>query len=159
MPVIIDGHNLLRAIQKTREEYSSISDVQMCRLVGRYLKFVGEKGQIVFDGIGPSDKTCFDNISNLEVFFSGLNSDADTVIEEKIRANTAPKRLMVISNDRRLRAASRVRRAISVKSEVFWDELCRQLSRKKAIREPAAKREGLSESETKLWLKIFGIEQ
>ncbi len=156
---IIDGHNLLHSIDKVDEGSESISDVQLCRIVGRYLKLIGEKGEIIFDGTGPRDKSGFDNISNLEVLFAGLGTDADTIIEDKIRANTAPKRLSIVSSDRRLRKAAQARKAMAVKSEVFWNNLQKQLSRKKTMREPAAKRQGLSESETKQWLKFFGLEQ
>ena len=159
MPLIIDGHNLLWAIQKTSEDSESITDVQLCRIIGRYLKLVGKKGEIVFDGIGPRDKSGFDNISNLEVLFSGRAADCDTVIENKITANTAPKRLTVVSSDRRLRDAARRRKATPVKSEVFWSNLQKQLSRKRTAREPAAKRHGISEGETKQWLEFFGFEQ
>ena len=83
----------------------------------------------------------------------------DTVIENKIRANTAPKRLSIVSSDRRLRDAARTRKATALKSDVFWDNLQKQLRRKKPVKEPEAKRMGLSESETKQWLEFFGIEQ
>jgi len=159
MPVIIDGYNLLRSIQKAFEDFESITAVQLCQIVGRYLKLTGEKGEIVFDGTGPPDKSRFDNISNLEVFFAGLGSDADTVIEDKIKASTAPKRLTVVSSDRRVAKAALARKATAVKSQVFWNNLQKQLSRKKIIKEPAAKHRGLSESETKQWLKFFGLEQ
>ncbi len=159
MPLIIDGYNLLRAIQKVDEDSESFSDVGLCQIIGRYLKQIGEKGEIVFDGTGPPDKSRFDNISNLEVFFAGLGSDADTVIEDKIKASTAPKRLTIVSSDRRLRDAARARKAASVKSQVFWDNLQKQLKRKKTIKEPEAKRRGLTESETRQWLKFFDIEQ
>ena len=158
MPVIIDGYNLLRSVQKA-EDFESISDVQLCRLIGRYLKLIGENGEIIFDGTGPPDKSGFDDISNLEVLFAGLAADADTVIEGKIRANTAPKRLTVVSSDRRLRKSAQARKARMVKSEVFWDELQKQLSRKRTAKEPIEKRRGLSESETEQWLKFFGLEQ
>jgi len=157
--VIIDGHNLLRAIQKVDEDSESLSDVGLCQIISRYLKQIGEKGEIIFDGTGPRDKSGFDNISNLEVFFAGLSSDADTVIEDKIRASTAPRRLTVVSSDRRLRDAARVRKAASVKSQVFWDNLRKQLKRKKTIKEPPAKRRGLTESETRQWLKFFDLDE
>ena len=121
---------------------------------------VSEKGEIIFDGIGPPDKTGFDNISNLEVFFAGRGTDADTVIECKIKANTAPKRLTVVSSDNKLRRAAHARKAAAVKSEVFWSNVHKQLSRgRKNTSEPAAKRQGLTEGETKQWLKFFGLEQ
>lgn len=157
--IIIDGYNLLHSIQKTREEFESISDVQLCRVISRYLKLIGQKGEIIFDGIGPPDKSGFDNISNLEVIFSGRATDADTVIEHKIRANTAPKRLTIVSSDRRLRKAAQARKATAAKSEAFWADLGKQLSRKRPAKEPKEKQQGLDESETRLWMRFFGLEQ
>lgn len=156
---IIDGNNLLHAIPKTAGSSDAISDAGLCRIIGRYLKLTGQKGEIIFDGTGPRDKSGFDNISNLEVFFAGLGTDTDTVIETKIGASTAPKRLTIVSSDRRLRKAARTRKATSVKSEVFWKNIQKQLSRKRTNKEPTAKRRGLSESETKQWLEFFGLEQ
>ena len=157
--IIIDGHNLLHSIQELEEGSEPISDVQLCRILGRYLKLTGEKGEIIFDGIGPRDKSGFDNINNLEVFFAGRGSDSDTVIEDKIRASTAPRRLTIVSSDRRLLKAARAGEATAVKSQVFWNNLQKQLRRKKPIKEPPAKRRGLSEGETKQWLEFFGLEQ
>ena len=156
---IIDGYNLLHAILKAEEAPGAIDDLELCRVVSRYLKLIGRSGEMIFDGAGPPDKSGFDNVSNLEVFFAGLGGDADTVIENKVSASTAPKRLTVVSSDRRLRKAAHTRRCTSVKSEVFWDNIQKQLSRKRPVREPGAKRQGLSESETDKWLDFLGFEQ
>ena len=159
MPLIIDGHNLLHSIKKITEGSESISEVRLCRIISEYLRLTGERGEIVFDGTGPRDKSGFDNINNLEVFFAGLSSDADAVIESKIKASSAPKRLTIVSADRRLRGAARGRKATVVKSQVFWDKLCRRLSRKKTAKEPPAKRLGITESETEQWMKLFELER
>ena len=156
---IIDGHNLLHTIFKLEEDSGAISDVGLCRILGRYFKLTGEKGEMVFDGTGPPDKDGFGNISNLEVFFAGVRSDADTVIEDKISANTAPKRLIIVSSDRRLRKAARARKATSMKSDVFWNDVQKQLSRKRPEKEPAEKRQGLNKGETEQWLEFFGVGQ
>ena len=79
---IIDGYNLLRAVQNLLEEPSDITDVQLCRIVGEYLYRTKKKGSIIFDGIGPRDKTGFNNLFNLEVVFSGAGHEADDVIEK-----------------------------------------------------------------------------
>ena len=159
MPVIIDGHNLLWAIPKTSGESGALSEIQLCRILGEYLKKSNSSGEIIFDGVGPPDKSGFDNISNLEVFFSGLGSDADTLIEDRIEVSSAPRQLIVVSSDRRLQKAARIRKAVSVKSEVFWKGLLRRLEKKKQLNEPAGKRKGLTDSETEQWLKFFGFEQ
>lgn len=157
--IIIDGHNLLHAIAKNDESLQAFSDIELCRIIDRYLRLTGRKGEIVFDGTGPRDKSAFERVDGVEILFAGAGSDADSVIEEKIRINTAPKRLMVVSSDRRLRKAARARKANSIKSEDFWDRIIKKLSRKRPIKEPSAKRTGLSESETKQWLKFFDLEE
>jgi len=160
MPFLIDGHNLLHSILKTSEDFEPVTDIQLCNILGRFLKKIGEKGRIVFDGTGPRDKTGFDNIANPEVVFSGLNIEADTVIENAIKANTAPKRLIVVSSDRRIRKAAQARKAKAVKSELFWINVLKQLSRKqKTSTEPAEKHIGLTEAETDKWLDFFDLDR
>ncbi len=157
--VIIDGHNLLHTIQKAYEGFESLTDIRLCGVIDRFLKLTSEKGLIIFDGTGPRDKERFETFGNLEVVFAGPGHDADTVIEEKILQNTAPRRLTVVSSDRRLRRAAALRRALPVKSQVFWDQVQKELSRKRHKPEPGAKRGGLTEGETQQWLKFFGFEQ
>jgi predicted RNA-binding protein with PIN domain len=156
---IIDGHNLLHTIIKLEDDSGAISDVGLCGILSRYFKLTGEKGEIIFDGTGPPDKSGFDKIYNLEVFFAGRGTDTDTIIEDKIRASTAPKGLTIISSDRRLRSAAHTRKATSIKSDVFWSDVQKQLSRKRPAKEPTEKRRGLNEGETEQWLKFFGFEQ
>ena len=113
---------------------------------------------IVFDGTGPPDIRAFDNIRNLEVSFSGADREADFVIERKITASTDPRRLVVVSSDRRLRAAARAAKASAIKSEAFWNDLNRHLNQTGKNPEPSEKRQGLSDGETEQWLRIFDIE-
>ena len=141
------------------EQFEPVNDIQMCRIIDQYLHLTNQKGELVFDGTGPPDKSAFDNMVQLEVFFAGIGTDADTVIEDKIKANSAPRRLVIVSSDRRLRKAARARKAVSIKSDEFWINVNKQLDKKKLPREPGAKRRGLSESETDQWLDIFGLNQ
>lgn len=159
MPFVIDGYNLLRAVEKIQSGDESITDVGLCRMVAAYLQRIRQPGQIVFDGIGPPEKSGFENIANLEVIFSGRTTDADTVIKDKIAANTAPKRLVVVSSDRILRTAANRRKATSLKAEQFWNNVITCLSRQKKLHpEPRSKREGITNGETEQWLKTFGLE-
>jgi uncharacterized protein len=158
MPVIVDGYNLLRAVQKM-EEFSSFTDVQLCRALSDYLRCVRDRGHIIFDGIGPPDKSAFGGIPGLEVYFSGERLDADTVIEQKISDSTAPKSLTVVSSDRRIRTSAARRKAVSVPAEAFWQILLTQLEKaaKRPAPEPVQKRHGLTDRETQLWLKRFDL--
>ena len=136
-----------------------MSELELCILLGRYLKLLRRDGEIVFDGTGPRDKTEYENVDYIEVLFAGAGSDADTVIEEKIRVNSAPKRLTIVSSDRRLRRAARTRKATVIKSEDFWSLVTKQLAKKRPVKEPPMKHRGLSEKETEQWLDIFGIDK
>jgi hypothetical protein len=157
---IIDGNNLLWAMHESFEEREITNEIELCRILSKYFAQIGDPGQVVFDGSGPADKSQFDNIGHLEVFFAGFHSDSDTIIEEKIKVNTSPRRLTIVSSDRRLRKAASARNAAAVKSEEFWERVRRELGRKHPRRkEPEEKREGLTEGETDKWLEAFGLDK
>ncbi len=157
---IIDGDNLLWALRQRPEEREIATELDLCQALGRYFALTGEPGQVVFDGAGPADRSEFDQIANPEIIFAGFNRDADSVIEERLKVNTSPRRLTVVSSDRRLRKAAAMRKAAAVKSEEFWDQVRRELQRGRPRKpEPQEKREGLSESETDKWLEAFGLDQ
>lgn len=160
MPVIIDGTNLLWALHDVAEEHGALDEIQLCRILGLYFKRTGEEGQVIFDGAGPPDQSVFDQAGQVQVIFSGFHKDADTVMEEKIKADTAPRRLTVVSSDRRLRKAAGARKATALKSELFWERVQKELQRTGPVeKEPEAKQEGLSESETEQWMDLFGLDQ
>lgn len=158
MPFIIDGHNLLWSVQQADTHAEPLTDIQLCRLISCYLRVVGDSAQIIFDGLGPPDKADFDNIAHLEVIFAGRATDADTVIENKLRTDSACRRLTVVSSDRRVRAAARARKAVAVKSDVFLNTISRALTRStKSQKEPVQKRQGLTSAETDQWLDFFNL--
>jgi uncharacterized protein len=159
MPVLIDGYNLLRAIEKLG--LVEITDIKMCHVISRYLKSNDEWGVIVFDGVGPRDKSAF-RFSHVDIVFSGASRDADTVIEKEIAESSAPKRLIVVSSDRRIRFAAKKRDAQDIKSDIFWHQIIQFMaiqSRERGRTEPREKFEGISEAETEQWLKIFGFKK
>ena len=158
MPYLIDGYNLLRAVQGIHEEYAQIAEYGLCRILSEYIRIKRSRGQIVFDGIGPPDRSILCGYGNLEVFFSGQNYEADDVIEDKIEANTAPKSLIVVSTDRRIRAAAASRKAVAVRSDLFFDDVIKVLDKTKIIPEPKQKQEGLTQAETDEWMDIFGMD-
>jgi predicted RNA-binding protein with PIN domain len=157
MPVIIDGYNLLRAIENLG--LGDITDVKMCHVISHYLKSKDDRGVVVFDGIGPRDKSGF-NFSNLKIIFSGADTEADSIIEREIAESSAPKRLIVVSSDRRIRFAAKKRNAPDVKSDIFWHQVIQFLAMQTRARgrtEPREKFNGISEAETEQWLKVFGF--
>ncbi|MEN6386209.1 MAG: NYN domain-containing protein [Phycisphaerales bacterium] len=156
--LIIDGYNLLYAVQALLEEQTEITDVQICQIIGEFLYRTKGKGSIIFDGTGPKDKSPFNNLFNLEVLFSGPGREADDVIEKLILKNTAPRNLQVISSDRRIKDAAKKRKADAVDCVDFWLDMLKQLEKKqKQQPEPKEKFLGLTDAETEYWLKEFGF--
>ncbi len=155
---LIDGHNLRWAIQTMDDELAGITDLDICRSVGCYLRYVRDRGQIIFDGIGPPDKTGLNDASRLDVIFTGRDIDADSVIEYKIAYCRSPRKLVVVSSDRRVRNAARKGKATSIASEQFWPVVEKEITRKRPPKEPGAKRRGLTESETEQWMEFFGMD-
>lgn len=159
MPFLIDGYNLLRWLE-AQDGGDAWSDAAMCRQIGQFLLAVGQRGEVIFDGVGPPDKRELMGVKGVSIRFSGASRDADTVIEQKIAASTAKRRLHIVSSDRRVRAAAERAKAISIPVDVFWQGLRDLLAQKaKAVREPAGKRQGISQSETELWMRLFGLRQ
>jgi len=157
---IVDGNNLLWALHERFDEREITSEIDLCRVLSRYFSLVAEDGQVVFDGAGPARRDDFESVTGLDIIFAGFRKDSDSVIEEKIKANTAPRRLTVVSSDRRLRRAAATRKATAVKSEDFWEEVQKELRRKKPQKkEPQGKKEGLSEGETQQWMDLFGLDE
>jgi hypothetical protein len=158
MPILIDGHNLLYAV-KAMTEGQVLSEVQLCSLISGYLRQTKQRGEVIFDGRGPLDKSGLAGTANLEVSFSGSATDADSVIESRIRESTAPKRLTVVSNDHRLIKAAKARKAVILTADDFWEQVFKNLTRKRREPEPQAKRTGITEGETEFWLKFFKLDK
>lgn len=159
MPYLVDGYNLLRAIQRF-EEFALFDEVSLCRTISEFLSCVKDRGHVVFDGIGPPDKRELGGIRGIEVYFSGEDLEADDIIEEKIADNSAPKSLIVVSSDRRLRTAAKRRKATSIQVEPFWAFLCTQLEKaaNRPAPEPKEKRGGITDQEADLWMDAFGMD-
>ena len=156
--LIIDGYNLLRAVQNLSEQTAGVADTQICHIISRYLTLTKSRGAIIFDGVGPRDKTGFNNVANLEVVFSGRSKEADDIIEKLVLQNSAPRSLTVVSSDRRIKSAANKKKATAIGSVDFWNEVIKTLDKKAKIKsEPPAKYLGISEAETEYWLRLFGL--
>jgi len=158
MPLLIDGYNLLWAIQKQPLDGAEISDLGLCRIIDEYLDVTGQEGEIVFDGTGPPEKTEFyQSVSILVITFAGADTDADTIIINSVKNSTAPRQLTVVSNDGKIRRSVKTRNATVVSSEEFWRQLRRMPRKRRRSAEPSAKIWGINDSETSQWLRTFGL--
>jgi predicted RNA-binding protein with PIN domain len=92
------------------------------------------------------------------VRFAAEQEEADELIEELIRTDSAPRRLTVVSSDHRLQTAARRRRATAVDSEPWFDALLQaRRQRREALPQPPSQGENtLREGDVEYWLAQFG---
>ena len=155
MPFLIDGNNLMFAMRKAG---SDIGRGGLCRLLGDLAQRTGHRVRLVFDGPAPAGPLAEQiRDQRIETTFSAPKT-ADEVILEAIAADSAPRRLTVVSSDRQLRVAAHRRRCIALRSEEFLIVL-EKLTQPRPTRpaEPQEKYRGLAGEETDAWLKEFGI--
>ena len=160
MRVVIDFMNLLHAwIGAAREGLPLPPDdlPGQVNLLGRLLAkrgIAGEGSVIVCDGALPPGWSG-EGSSGISVRFAGPGREADEVIEGLIAADTAPRRLLVVSSDRRILRAGQRRRARTATSEAFLNQVARAPGgdRPEALRPDTA----LDDDEIARWLDEFGL--
>ena len=155
MPYLIDGNNLLFALAQAGVYVERGGLVTLLeRLAARENQHV----TVVFDGPERADSPHDERADvRVKIFYAAPRS-ADEVIESLIAADSAPRRLTVVSSDHELAAAAHRRRCPSLASEPF----ARQLLHGPAAPPPgeAPERQGnLGPEETERWLKEFGLEE
>ena len=158
MPYLIDGHNLLWSIFKNDEHFEPVDDAGLVSTLSLYCQDVGDHGEVVFDGIGPPNKQPFKQIRQVDVAFSGQGIEADDLIEHRIDQCQSPKKLCVVSSDRRIRLAAQKVKAQVFRADEFWAMVLKRLLRRRGPREPLGKRHGVTDAETRAWLRQFGLD-
>ena len=154
MPIIVDGNNLAHALGY---EGTDAGRLHVCELLAGIARR-GEKITAVFDGPhSPPQITKQLREYPIQVCYSGLRS-ADELIINFIAADTAPKRLTIVSTDREIRDAARKRRCPTITSEQFADTLVRADKKTPKHPEPPEKRTGLTDGQTKDWMRRFGFD-
>lgn len=166
MSLLIDGYNLLNAVGIVGRGVGP-GGLERSRLA--LLNFLAESLQpeevvrttVVFDAAdAPPGLPRVVEHRGLTVRFSAGYEDADALIEELIRAESAPKRLTVVSSDHRLHRAARRRKARAVDSDVWYGQVvlgrqARRASSRVASAKPPAP---LLEEDVARWLRRFGGE-
>jgi hypothetical protein len=160
MPYLFDGYNLYHTLTKVSAELSQKTPQFMVELITCDMHQLRDTATVIFDGKAQRGQHWTDDQAGLvQVLYSGPQSDADTQLEVKIQDNTAPRRLVVVSSDRRVRRAARRRRAKSVTSPDYLASLFQRLNRPPpAPREPREKRTGVPDGQLGQWLELFGLD-
>jgi predicted RNA-binding protein with PIN domain len=141
MSLLVDGYNLIhaanivgrgigpRGLERARQALldtlvAALPEAQRSRTV------------IVFDAAAaPPGLPRQISYHGVKVRFASGYESADELLEELIAADSAPKRLTVVSSDHRVQKAARKRRATAVDSDVWFAELQRQRKARSAAKE------------------------
>ncbi len=160
MPILIDGNNLLYAARALNPSEVLLGRQMLCDLLGTWAERRRERVHIVFDGPShPGDFSKQLGHPAITLTFSGAAS-ADHVLIEHLEADSAARRVIVVSTDREIARAARRRRATSIRSDDFWRMLQNELSRPAPPPgDPPEKRHGLPANETDRWLAEFGFDR
>jgi hypothetical protein len=118
--------------------------------------------RLICDGTGESEvgRVRSDTLPRtVSVVYAGPGRDADSIIEHIIESSTTPKRLVIVSSDRRLRAAARKRRCRWFSSEAFLETLAQDAMANRGRRQGSAQPEPPSDPrEIEGWLREFGFD-
>jgi hypothetical protein len=166
MPILIDGYNLLNVAGVLAPARGKAS-LEKARLA--LLNFLAEsldsedvpRTVIVFDAHDPPWGVPREmRHKGLLVRFAAREEDADSLIEELIRADHSPRRLTVVSSDHRIQRAAKRRRARAVDSDVWYAEVLRARQRRnQTAAGPERPTVPLLEEDVEFWLKEFDLRE
>ncbi len=160
MPILIDGYNLYHYVRAVyAEDGIDLRVSTFCKLVAEWAKFSKHKVTIVFDGNPPPDLARGQKrVGPTLLVFTGSGASADEYIRQRVCESSAPKLLVVVSNDREIKKYAKRRKCKLISSEDFWWMIAKSLTKNRKPAEPKQKRTGISSEDLGYWLDYFGIE-
>jgi predicted RNA-binding protein with PIN domain len=161
---LIDGYNLLYAMGLLqRRSGPQVLEKARLRLLGFLHDGHGDDSHrvtVVFDAKqAPAYADAELEYQGIRVLFALAQEQADDLIEEMIRKASVPKKLTVVSDDRRIRTAAQRRHCIAWTCGEYQDHLDRV--RRGESQLPVAATDGgkpdnLTQEEMQRWLDEFG---
>jgi uncharacterized protein len=158
MPLIVDANNLLHATMPP--SLAGLEEAGLCRLLASSV-WRGQRMVVVCDGAPGPLRLIASPVPQVELMFAGHKCEADDVILELIEQETAPRRLVVVSSDHRIRKAAHRRRARDMSSEDFVRVLASIRAATPAADDPTADGDvqPLADTEVDYWLRELGFQE
>ena len=126
MPLLIDAWNVLHQTGVLPPDLAGVGLQGLGVLIHRS-RWAREQITLVCDGTPSGPHMGLG--TGIRAVFSGHDREADDLIEGLIAASTAPRRLIVVSSDRRIKAAARKRGCTVLTSQAFLERLVHDAER------------------------------
>jgi predicted RNA-binding protein with PIN domain len=159
---LLDGYNLLYAMGVLHGRLGPAGlERSRLNLLGVVRGAHGDEAKnvtVVFDAAQPVPGVPAESdYHGVHVLFAVEQEQADDLIEQLIRQASAPKNLTVVCDDHRIQRAGRRRHCVVLGCQEYLEALRRKRRRPQATpNEPTVKPHGVSDAETRHWLKEFG---
>jgi len=157
--LLIDTYNVLQTTGVLPPELAGPEPADLADLIARS-RYRGREARLVCDGSRPKGAPALRS-GPVRTVYAGPGVEADSRIEEMIARSSAPKKLLVVSSDRRLRKAAGKRKCGWMDSVRFLDQLAADA--KAGPRTPGGKpgftrKVPLKPAEVRQWAEEFGPE-
>lgn len=156
MALLVDCYNVLHTAMPA--SLAGLDEAGLCIALDRWAR--GGRVVVVCDGSVKPHGPEASPAEGVELVYSGPGRSADDVIIAMIDADTAPRRLTVVSNDRTIQKAARRRRCRVMTCERLIGVLAAgsrgtSSAAKHGMNTPMGP---LNEEEVERWLEHFGID-
>ena len=155
MPLLIDCYNLLHAPMPP--SLAGLEEDGLCRRLAVSL-WAGGGISVVCDGVVKPGTPAFSPVPQVQLIYSGPGRSADDVIIEMIDADSSPRRLYVVSDDREIQKAARRRRCQVLSTGSFIRTLAASRPPSGTASAAGRSRAALSPNQVDAWLQQFGID-
>ena len=161
MSIIVDGYNLIYAIDSVRTyaspKHSDAERTEFIKLLASFARLSGHSMTVVFDG-GPGNQKP-GALENVRIIFSEEKS-ADSVIKEMVESSSYARDLTVVSSDREIRSFVRSFGATSISTKDFVKEMMHLFKTKsKNQREPREAILDEHQTDADYWLNFFRMDK
>lgn len=151
--LLVDAYNVLHVTGVLAPEHAGPDLTELAELIAKS-RWSALRVRLVCDGASPGPLQL---AGRVEAVFAGAGADADSLIEELLRQDSAPRAVRVISSDRRLRIAAQRRRAGWMASEEFLRRLNLDAGRQAKAAVRAAPPLPNEDRSVEGWLERFGV--
>ena len=159
--LLVDAYNALHVTGVLPPDLAGVDVRGLADLVGRS-RWRSAGAILVCDGTGPGGPKRITPIEGvaIEIRYAGAGRDADSLIERLLDRDSAPRRVTVVSSDRRLQKAAKRRKARWMPSEAFLERLAHDARRGAVKPDPYRAFERavpLDAGSVSDWIRAFGV--